>query len=1772
MAFPGQNYAPPGVYTRTLFDNPLTAALESLKIPVLIGEGNENLFQQDLELVRGSSSQVDQRVVSEDETGHAVVSQTVSGQVTLGNFNGVLDKFQVTNWPIVTGDGTGTPTTSRTDVSVTINGDPVVVRSVDGAHGVVQVATIPKLGDTVRCTYYFDRSDTQMTDDVSTQVPNRAATVRAIQGLADVNAPNSAAATLDLHGDILGVDGAVLTPANNVLNLTVDGTDRTITLPARSDYTMAQVASAITAARAGTLTGATFVNNYGHSALVLQSDNSLSIRDGSANGLLGLVTGQADNRVSTFYVFNGPIVDGSGGGVISTDPATVVVKVNGRQVIPTSVDGSTRAVTLAQAPIAGAKVTIQYWWNTWQDTFDYLGHISVTQITQCGAVPGSSDYIQEADFILQNDRVLWGTAATVDAGVNTAGFEPFNSTQVTNTLIDNRTFLSECVSVVQSSGGISSDSRTEFQLSNNPTLGNGRDTPLGQSLFQTISNSRIDLPVNRPDVVWAYWGYDIQDALRRGKVEVIKVEGSVISLRDPVPVGASVWATFYYNSLVDETYTLTNVVAGGSGVGQYTVTDSGSNPVYGPVMVPGSKGAALTGITLEFPSGSEMTPDFRFESVSSTLFTGPVEEIVTVKFAARKASPAKYALSGAGSYAFIPDQSSYLRLQLHGNDVFGATGLNLASPSKVGTHVGGYFASLIGQEIEYAGGAGATLGQNVTFTANEELTLTVDGVDIPVIMPPATAVDATYMAARINDCASGHGGLAQAGSGLSSIILQASKCPPSAATSDDYFVGYKVVIGDGGAATTGTTVTVTAYNGITYEATVDAPWPAATPPVITDPYFIYNPATMAVYTGATRFNGPVTLAANKHDKLRLVYTGDVSGALSLTGANTVDLGNGPFASASAMATEVTSQIAVQVGALLGGSPAHNGLVITCTANADGRLEFRMQLPGVDNAGILQFVTAASAAADFAVLAGLDTASGVELGQAALVQGPIARAYECPATGEYKPFDRLVIRNRLLPGGGGSMAADFIASQVNLSVKVGNSLTGLSTGDLGVGGSAAVVHPATLYGNVGLLGGMTTDAEPVVTFYDGTGTVGANNGFSFEMDGNPVEVTFTGTASGTATALGPVTTAGSVLGQVIAAMAAVPGAPWGNAAAIIAAGLVRQEGTGIRLTGVLTNEQARLAIGSGTADGYLGFGAGQTAVRTLVTVEALASALMSNQIETFNDWLFSPENFSVFPTLSFAAYGLATVVTDATDAKFLYIQDAPTLTADLGSSSSVTVKNPSPNLKSALFYGTGLTALDGDGATGDPALDGFYVTSSISTGSGSAGTSVLNNGVGQDGVVGQTYRDEVTGLTFTLLPRGWSTDKNGPWISYPTGGTATFRIRCSKTFTANANIPHNAVPGLEMRVANTVNVGVNDTALVQTFERSGNEPAIGDLYYVSYVYTKQDYTTQFFTKMSAVEKAYGASIPDNPVSLASNLMMLNGAVLVGVKQVQKAANSSQADLPTYRAAVEELEGVLPGFVTPDILIPMRGDSVDLYQLIKRSCDKMSSLRYKSERTAILGMAAGAAPKDAINMAQALSNTRMRLVYPDMATITVQDNLGNTKEYLVDGNYVAAALAGSVVSPNLDVATPWTGRRLVGFTQLARKLDPVEMNLVAQKGVIILEDKPPFLRVRHGLTTDMSTTLTKLPTIIMIADEVQRQSRSVLENFIGIKFLPGVLSQVEGRLAMMFKGLVSAQIISAYTGIKANVSGDDPTVAEVEAYYSPVFPLLYLVLTFHLRSSL
>ena len=1608
----------------------------------------------------------------------------------------------------MSGNGTGTTATDASKVNVTVNGDPVVVLGINGAKGILTLSVTPKVTDEVKVTYYFNRTDTLISDTLSDQITP--------------DAP-------ELYGQA-GQNYDITLGFNDTFSLTVDSEDAvsvTISASPSGGWTAAQVAAFINSAATGTtLVASTAADNLGQTVLYLTADRNIEIGTGSANTTLGFSSGASTARNKVFYTFQRPIVDGSNGGVTTTDPADVTVKVDGVQVIPSALDGQSGAVTLPFAPEVGAVVTCQYYFNSWQDTYDYLAHRGITDVTLCGVTPDRNDYIDGADFVLKDDKVLWGTAATVEAGVFTAGGTSFDGTQVSTTLVDVRQYLAECSSVVNTSVAPPVESRKEFTLPLQPTTGNGRSTPLSSDTYSEVANGRVDLPTNRPDLVWAYWGYSVEDALDRGRVTVTKVESSTstITLSEAVPAGANVFATFYYNTLVDQAYSVECVTDGASGVGTYTIKNESDAALLTPQF--GSKGAALAAVTVEFPSGSERTPDLRFEApFDATSFTGAVEEDVTITFASQDATLAKYAVSGSGDYYPVTGQSDTLDIAVDAASI----STDLSDPTGNGT---GFRASLVGGEVEYDADSGKTTF-DIT-AANNALDLEIDGVLVQAKAEVAAGVDISSFTDAINRAAFGDfdngAGIALslvAGVSATSVTLSATS-----SAIDDYYVGYTLRIASG--VEIGDTAVVTAYNGTTKIATLGAGLTGAPGSV---QYVLYNEATAPVMKGSTRFLAPLTITAGAFDDINfLVGATVVSATLAPSGGT-------PY-TAITLAAEIETKMNLALAAAYG--VANQEPLIKVSADSNGRMAFKV-IPQSDTPAALgttlQFTADATPEEDFCILAGLDIASGSGA-QAKLHNDQIASDFEfVGATTSQKVYDRLILKNRLTPG----QATDgqYVLDQCQLKVLggTGASKAGLTANEEAEAGIRATIMEPTLFGEVGLSGGQDAAGNPIVTFYQSGGTTPQNNVFKFTFEGTPVTVEFT-QSSGTAIALGgsadvPLTDPSAgvtkpVITQINDAM---------TAAGLTAQAI--QEGAGIRFRGASSASSATIVIGDGSANSVLGFSDGDIVYRTTLSVEVLVSGLMADS--------------------TFAADALAKTVSDAANAKYLFVQSLGNATA--GTTSSVAFE-----ASTALRPSVGLGVVDGDGNTGEDAIDGYYVTSSDSvSGSGTADTSVLNSGTGQDGIVGQTYRDAITGLTFTVLPRAGG-------AAYPTGGTSTVTFTVRENVTTDSNLPVNTLPGVELTVSNTSGVTVGDTAVAQTYEKGGNQPAVGDVYYVSYQYAKQDFSTALFTKQSSVEAAYGAASPVNPVSLASYLAVLNGAVLLAIKQVQKDTDTDAdgvndtASESAFIAAVDEVEGSTPGGLFPDMIIPLKGDSLTFYQYLARHCDIQSSIRYRAERTALCGFSAGTQPNEAGVIAQAVARSRMRLMYPDILTLSLSRADGTTDSYLVDGTYLAAAWAGNRAAPTIDVATPWTRGRIFGFDELARTLDAVQQNQVAVKGLTVFNQRQSIIECRHGLTTDMTNVLTKTPTVTTIADEVQRQARSTLDQFIGRKFLAGVTGDIEGQLSNTLKRLVSAQIIAAFTGVSANVSPDDPTAAEVEAYYQPVFPLLYIIVTFNLRSSL
>ena len=1638
-------YAPPGVYTQTFFGaSQLPPSIPPL-VPLFIGTGSEILVQSNLPVVRGSSSSVDQQIVREDETGRAVVYVAPSGAITLGAFDGNYNLFRVKNYPIVNGAGGGVTATDTSSISVTINDEPTVVLGINGATGVVEISEYPTATDVVLVTYYFKRTDTQVTDTLSAQVTSTAAILSGRVG-----------------------ESFSFASGSNQFKFSVDGLAQvTVTLPIATVTASVVAATLNGAVGIGSLVASTFVNNLGSVCVRLTANKSLSIGDGSANGALGFVAGDATNRNRTFYVFNGPIVNGNNGGVTSTNPADVVVLVNGVAVTATAVNGRTRAVTLPYAPALGSTVTIQYHFNAWQDTYDYLANTGVTAITRAAITANSNGagvFVQGADYVLKNDTIVWGTAVLVNSGLHTEGSTTLGNTQITAMLVDNQAFMAGCTAVVTTSGNISIQSRTQFQLPFQPTTGNGRNSPLGSADYMIISNGRIDLPTDQPELVEAYWGFGVQDAMARGSVTVTKVDGatSTVTLASEVPEGATVYATFYYNTLTDQAFigssrgfTLTNVSAGTSGVGTYSIMNGNNLPVYGATYL--GKGSALNSIEVMFPSGSEFLSDARLENGVPTL------ETVTVQFSSMDATPARLAILGAGPYNTISGQSSNLSVKIDG--AASSTGLpstiNLALPS--GGSRGGAFAHLLSNEIPYTAASNET-SYVITAGVNDTVSVLVDGVSLSATAGAGGAQDAADFVAAINAAAVA-----------------------------------------GGAA---------------------------------NPYF----------DSAGAFPSGFTVTASQYDRVNFRYTGATAGS---SGNLTATLTPTTTYTATTLAAEVEAQLTAQIALL---AAPFLGLAVGVDATASSALRFTLTIATGDASGYLEFIPDATPAQDFCVVAGISTAVAGGDGTK-LYNGPIASRYTVTTAAGRTPYDRVILRNRILPGAG-SLAPFHALSQCSLQSQGGNgsALSGLPSALTGSAAYTGCALGPTILADTGWAGQATgtpftdaRDGQPTVTFYDGTDPLyPANNVFKLTVNGTLITVVFTATSSGTVTAIGP-NIAGSVLNALNTAFATAPGT--------VAA---TQEGASIRIyaSGVANlSQSSALIVGDGTANAVLGFSSGAIASVNSITPKQLASALMTH-IQTWASWILNPTTVG---TGYFASKALASTVSSATNQEYLYIQSRT-----LGTGSSFLFEDAATN--NALRTGSGLGLIAGDGSSGEASSNGFFVISSDpASGSGSANTSVFNLGIGQDGTIGQTYVDDVTGLTFTILPRAGG-------LSYPTGGTATLTFRVSTIFVTDANIPSLATPGLELTVANTAGVMVGDTALIETFKRGGSEPGIGELYYVSYNYTKTDFSPKLFARISDVVNEYGIVSPDNPLSLAAYFAFLNGSSVIGCIQVPKTPGFSTASEAMYQAAIDRSSGTsLPGFVAPSVIVLLTPATQTLVRYMAIHCDVQSSIRYKAERTSIFGFASGTRADAAIAIAQVAGDTRVRFVYPDIASVSLTDVFGVTKTYLIDGRYLAAAVAASTTASTIDPATPWESRQLTGFTSLNRRLDAVTANQIAVGGVTVLENRPPFIRIRHGLTSDVSNILTKTPTVIQIADEIQKRVRATLDPFIGAKFLPQLLGQIEGRLSETFKGAVQEQIISSWTGISVTLDPTDPTAIIVNAYYQPVFPLLYVQITLRVSST-
>jgi hypothetical protein len=2038
------SYVPPGVYTDTRVEDNASGPPTGVLLPVVIGTGKEALNRSNYEMVRGSSAQVDQLVNAEDVSGRFVTAQTGDTTFVLGATDGVTKRFQVTRYPMVRGDGSGTTTNRVTDVTVTVNGVAVVPAGVRGDLGLVSLSIPPQAGDEVRVTYRYKRRDTLITEDLSAQISERDALL-----LGGLSSPFT-------------VEAGV----NDLLTITVDGVTFQRTVPAGVGYTATDLATQIQGLGITGLTVGTDTDNLGRERLTFSSPVSLLIGDGSFNGVAGLFTNQRTSRNVVFYVYQGPIVDGSNGGVTTTNPADVTVLVNNQPVVPTAVDGSRRAITLPAAPAAGSTILVTYYFNSWQDTFDDLPDLGVLAVSQVGNVPTKSDYLQDGDWVLQNDRLVWGAATSVAPDLFTAGFDPLDETQVQPMLGDDRIYLDAVTRFVDRALTPPRTSDKVVILNQVPTLGNGRNTPLSQDLFQALSNGRVEVPTNRPDLLAVYTGVDISSAVAAGPKQVVLVEATErrVTLKDPIPPDHSVWATHYYSRLRDDSYTL-EVVTQTSGLipGQLRVTSALTGQLVKDVRF----GTLSGSDPVVWPSGVGNRPD------AFVISTAAVNETATVTFTQVEASPAVLTAPNTERYSLYAGSSDQLYITADG----GATTTNLNQPAP------GVLAT-----------APLTAGGSLVFTsANNVFAFELDGTTFTATFPPgsyagpavadriqraatplssatATVAGPYDVLSSVTGTVAGpydmYANILSTGFGPFDVFAQltSSVAAPydiittQLGTLTGPFDLYSEILGTltGPFATTGVETTQYLINGVQVDATLTsgAAVPLAT--VIAD--------LTAAATTAGLVVGPLNIVGN------LVEFADDGGALRIRATESVEIGadldspsnailgftggdlalaptdldlelngvpvsvvlpgNAAVSTATVVAAiiaEIQSSTTLAVGALnistnkvnvfsdagavriqatesleiltgaanpvlgftdnnLTLSPRDfdvtvNGVAVPTIQVNGGLARSAATLAGELRTGLAVTLTNVGTLSTLTNVADVVVATGGALRLEAKASLLIGSGSLNPVIGLINGANNTAANtlNFTVNGspvavtlsGGRSIPSSVIATEMDAAVAavfpgqvgsltvLGNvyqtvvtntqqldlqatqimEVTGGSAGAvLGLPVTPAVIAPtamdivangtpiafnfaggrqlsasqlrseleaaATLAGEVGgdlTIPGNTVDAVPTtagnfrvraldtlqinavtdsayaVLGLTPTALITTLDGLSFTAEGTPFSVVLTHGAGFTASAVASqVDAAAAIAGLTVGPLSTPPnnfdalqitggflrvsslttltvGAGTSNPVFGFLAGALPANPVWSRFRAGATSDRflfrsrvlptgpssvSSIRVLSGTANSTLGLTSFQEAVGTERAVNKPAtllgkavSALNLSTLAVINPQLAFRVNGTDYTASGWGAVtnlaDVAVILNAAVGAAGSWTVEGPQLrlTSALSTPDSLVEILPSPatallgwtgtersgqrlvtasevaavlnwsalswtapalgefpaaayadayqppgtqlrylrlvtfesgGLRSILL-GTGVDdALNdtgfgwevGQSAVGTDPVDGFVVTSNAGA-LGSSGT----------GLVGKTYTDARTGLRFTVLPAADS--------AYTPGDSFTLIV--SDVF-LTGNIPTLAMAGTETLLTSTAGVDIASTAILRTFKGTGNEPAVGDFYYVTYDYAKPSLTARRFTQLRDVIAEYGSLDVENPLTLAAFLAFANGAAVVGLKQVLKQPGVSTAASVDYINAIKELERPLEGGVAPDVIIPLTGDATVL-NVLKTSCEVQSSIRYRQERRAFVGVASGTRPQDAASLARGLKSERVVLVYPDSAVITLQNALGQNETSLIDGFFLAVALGALACSPQYDVAEPLTRKPLAGFDRLNRFLDETEKNALAIAGVSVLEDANQVVRVRHALTTNVDTVLTAEPTVRAIADYVQQRSRARLDRFIGTKFLTQRAQDVESALTSLLNSLVEANIIKAFRNVEAIPDRNNPTLLRVRAEYAPILPLLYIELLYTIRTN-
>lgn len=331
------------------------------------------------------------------------------------------------------------------------------------------------------------------------------------------------------------------------------------------------------------------------------------------------------------------------------------------------------------------------------------------------------------------------------------------------------------------------------------------------------------------------------------------------------------------------------------------------------------------------------------------------------------------------------------------------------------------------------------------------------------------------------------------------------------------------------------------------------------------------------------------------------------------------------------------------------------------------------------------------------------------------------------------------------------------------------------------------------------------------------------------------------------------------------------------------------------------------------------------------------------------------------------------------------------------------------------------------------------------------------------------------------------------------------------------------------------------------------PTVGASYYATIIYsaasTQYDLTTvysreAFIALYGDDLRVYEDDSPINYLAVAGKAMFDNGASKILVQQI-----NCTGEVPTkseFQAGLDNLAldkrvwRIVPTHVSADIISALRQHLITCSSYEERA-ERRAGISVPYDGSTIVRPTQFSGANGVLsvvgNYAHATAFERMTLVYPDFATYTFSD--GVRRE--VGGQMIQAAFAG-VEAANKPSASR-TRMRIAGFYELKGvKMRRSEMNALAPMGVTILTQEVigSDLVVRHGMTTDYTSTETREISLGAVADYCAKSLRESVEMYIG-KY------NIDNELLTMVKGTMESRL-SSIAKLGIIISGSVLTIVQ------------------------